>query len=283
VVLKTSVERGSPVAQGASLVQLDRRTVAFSEQEARANLHSAEAQQALAAAQGARNEALAKKGAISKDEWERVSSQCRVTHAAATAAQARAQMALKNINDSDVRAPFAGVVDERYVNLGEYVQPASRVVTLVELDPLRLQFSVGEREVSLVKVGQSVDFKVQAYGDEKFSGEVRYISAKLRSASRDVVVEAVVKNLDGRLHPGTFVSAQLHLGDRPQVAVPSTAVIKDGELSHVFAAAQGHVEMRLVQPGMSKADWVVIADGLQAGDQVVAVPDPSVRDGASID
>lgn len=282
VVLHTHVERGSVVKAGDPLVELDRRTVTFSEQEARANLHSAKAQEQLAAAQCSRNQALVDKGAISKDEWERVSSQCRVTKSAAAAAQARALLALKSMRDSDVRAPFAGVIDERFVNLGEYVSPSSRIASLVELDPLRLQFTVGEADVGLVHLGQAVNFTLAAGGAGSFCGEVRYISPRVRSASRDVVIEATVSNAARLLHPGHFVTAQLRLAPQPQLSVPRQAVVEVGELRHVFVAVDGHLQQRLVQLGESQGDDVSIVDGLVAGEAVVAAPDASIHDGIDV-
>ena len=133
-VIRTLVDRGSVVGLGATLIQLDTKSAQLSQAEANANLQNAEASEDLARTLCKRTDELLQRGAISKEEWERTSSQCRTSTASLEAARARASIAEKTLSDATVRAPFAGLVGQRYVSVGEYVQPATRVVTLVELE-----------------------------------------------------------------------------------------------------------------------------------------------------
>lgn len=162
-VTRTFAERGDFVREGMPLAQLDTRSAVLSEAEARANLKNARTLVEQAGAECARNEALFKKGAISKEEWERASAQCQTTLGAAEAATARSEMATKMLTDATVRAPFSGMVSDWYVSVGEYVQPFTRVVTLVELDPLRLQITVNEADIGHVQRDQPVDFEVESF------------------------------------------------------------------------------------------------------------------------
>jgi membrane fusion protein, multidrug efflux system len=281
-VLQTLVERGSYVKQGAILVQLDAKSLRLSQVEANANVQTAMAAQDLAETLCKRNQELFDKGAISKEEWERTASQCKTSAASVEAARARADLAAKSLSDATVRAPFSGMVGERFVSVGEYVQPFTKVATLVELDPLRLQLTVAEADIGHVQQDQSVQFSVEAFPDQTFTGTVKYIDPSVRSTSRDMVVEAVVPNPDHRLRPGMFASASLRLPDAPLVAVPKSALHTEGTATHLFAIVDSHVEERVVQTGPERDGMVAILDGVQPGDVVVAKPDAAVKDGVPV-
>lgn len=281
-VLKTLVDRGSEVPMGAPLIQLDAKTAELSHAEARATLKSAESQEQVAASECARNQDLFKKGAISKQEWERTASQCETTNGSTLAARARAELAEKTLMDSTVRAPFAGMVGERYVSVGEYVAPSTRVVNLVELDPLRLQLTVDEANFGQVHMGQEVRFQVDAYPKESFVGTVKYIDPTVRSTTRDLVVEAVVQNKDRRLRPGMFAQAFLQLTDEPLPVVPKSALRQDATSTRLFAIVEGRVEERIVQVGPERDGFVAILEGLKIGDQVVVDPNEQVKDGVPV-
>ena len=281
-VLKTFVERGSLVKAGAPLIQLDSRSASLGQAEARANLRNAQTQAQLSDQQCARNQELFRRGAISKDEWERQSSQCLTSAGSADAARARADNAQHTLSDATVRAPFAGMVSERSVNVGEYVQPSTRVLTLVEVDPLRLQLTVSEADVGRVHEEQVVQFEVDAYPNELFSGTVKYIDPTVRTATRDMVVEATVPNTDRRLRPGMFASARLTLPEEPLPTVPKTSLRPLSDVQHLFTVVDGHIEERIVQIGPTKDDMVAVLQGVKPGDKVVINPGDTVKDGLQV-
>jgi membrane fusion protein, multidrug efflux system len=281
-VVRTWAERGDFAKRGASLIQLDTRTARWSEEEARANLQNAQAQLDLATATCTRNESLLQQGALTREEWERGTSQCRMSVGSAQAAKARAELAAKTLADATVRAPFAGMVSERFVNMGEYVQPSTRVATLVELDPLRLQFTVNEADLRRIRAGQQVTFEVEAFPGERFTGTVKYIDPTVRATTRDLVVEATVTNADHRLRPGMFATTRVPLPDERVVRVPRAALRRDAGGSRLFAVVSGRVEERVVQVGIEKDGYVAILDGLKAGELVVVDPGKHVRDGTPV-
>lgn len=281
-VVKTFVDRGSYVKKGEVLVQLDTSSAQLAEAEARANLQTATASQELAATLCKRNQELFDKGAISKEEWERTNTQCETAQSQTLAAKARVDLASKSLSDATVRAPFDGMVGQRYVSLGEYVMPSTKVADMVELDPLRLQLTVSEADVGRVTQGAQVQFEVEAFPGESFTGTVKYIDPTVRSATRDLVVEAVVQNPDHKLKPGMFATAHLRLADEPLPAVPRAALVSEGSSAHVFAVVDSQVEERIVQVGPERDGYVAILDGLRAGEKVVAKPDDKVKDGVPV-
>jgi RND family efflux transporter MFP subunit len=281
-VTRTFVERGAMVRAGDPLVQLDVRSAAIGEEEALGNLETAQAQRELAQAQCVRYQGLFETGSISREEWDRFASQCRTSAASARVASARADLARKALADATVRAPFGGMVGERFVNIGEYVQPSSRVASLVELAPLRLQLTVPEAEVGRIAPRQVVNFEVQAFPGESFRATVAYVGPALRAATRDLVAEAVVPNADRRLRPGMFATAHLELPSEPVVAVPRSALRGDATNARLFTVLDGRIEERIVQTGSERDGYVAVLDGLRPGERVVTRLTDQIRDGVPV-
>ncbi len=290
-VAQIYVERGSRVAAGAPLVRLDRRQAALMEEEARSQAAAIAAQATLATSECARSKTLFAEGAINQAEFDRSQAACAAAGQSAMAARAREQLAGKTLGDLVVRAPFAGVVADRFVNPGEYVRPDSRVASVVQLGQLRLEIGVPESALAAFGVGAEVSFKVAAYPAEIFTGRVRYVGATVRRQSRDLLVDALVVNADERLRPGMFAVAEVTLGQATLPVVPRSALRSDERAGtdRLFVVAEGRAVERLVHkgeliPGASKEEPVLVAihGGVKPGERVVLEPDPALRDGARV-
>ncbi len=276
------VERGTLLSAGAAIVRLDRRSASLAEEEAAAQAGAAKAQQALAERECARADKLFAEGAINGVEHDRALTQCAASRLQATAAAARARLAGKNLGDAVVRAPFRGLVADRYVSEGEYVRPDTRVATLVEIDPLRLELSVPEAAVHVLQKSSEVAFQVAAFPNETFHGKVRYVGPSVRRQSRDLLVEAVVANPDHRLLPGMFATAQLVTGSGAQPVIPESAIKHDSEVDRVYVVAGDRLEERLVALGQPQPDGIAVLSGVRVGESVVTCITPELRDGALV-
>jgi membrane fusion protein (multidrug efflux system) len=282
-ILATYVERGSVVKKGQVLVRLDARALGAQAQDADAQLGSLKVQQAQAALDCDRNETMLKKGAIAKADYDRQHSSCEGTKWSVASAEARKTLAAEALRDTEIRAPFSGLIVERKVTAGEYVRADSQVVTLVAVDPLRVELTVPEADLANVKPGMVVDFHTAAgNASAPHRGRIRYIGPSVRRQSRDAIVEAVVENAGHDLRPGMFVTARVALGEQSLPAVPQTALRTDGALRHVFVAQGGRLEDRLVQAAEPQNGQVPILSGLKAGEPVVAELTADVRDGARV-
>jgi membrane fusion protein (multidrug efflux system) len=283
-VAETYVERGSRVRAGTPLVRLDRRQAALVEAEAQSQAAAARSQAALASTECARADKLFAEGAINQAEHDRARAQCESALQSAQAASAREQLAGKTVGDLIVKAPFDGVVGDRFVNQGEYVRPDSRVATVVQLGELRLELGVPENALAAFTTGTTVRFKVPAYPDETFTGKVRFVGTSVRRATRDLLVEAVVVNKDERLRPGMFAVAELQLGQATLPVVPKTALRSDERAGtdRVFVVADGRLIERLVHKGPVEGDVVAIQAGITAGERVVTAPAANLRDGLRV-
>lgn len=271
-VLSTKVERGSAVKKGQVLAELDTRTVAANMAEAQAMAQTARTQREQAKADCERTKKMFAQGAMSQAEFDRSQTQCLATQSQAEAAEARARALSVTFGDADIRAPFAGYVSERSVSAGEYVQAATTIATIVDVDPLRLELSVPESAVSAMREGLAVDFRLAADEAKHFTGTIRYVGPSVRRQSRDLIVEALVPNGDRALVPGMFATARVHTGDPKRVTVPLRAVRTEGSLHYVFVVVGGRAEQRIAQLGAEKDGRVAVLDGLKPGEQVALDP-----------
>ncbi len=282
-VTATFVERGQKVKQGETLAVLDARGAAISATQAAAQTGLARANLEQAQKECERTKSLLKSGAISQAEYDRTTSQCQTTQFSAAAAQAQQQNAQKIVGDSVIRAPFSGIIGERYVNVGQYVQASTRIASLYDPDPLRLELTVPEARVGDIRPDQPVKFTVASFGDDQtFTGAVKFISPNVRPTTRDLVIEALVPNPDGKLRPGMFAVATLSFGEKKATVVPTSSIKKDETGARVFVVIDKHVQERLVQVAGDKEGHSAIAAGVKPGETVVVQPGPDVRDGASV-
>ena len=281
-VIATYVERGSVVRKGAVLARLDSRAASAQAAQAEADAEGSKIQAQQAKLDCERTEHMFEKGAISKADYDRAHTQCESSKWTVSSAEARKTLTAEALRDTEIRAPFSGMVVDRAVTAGEYVQPASRVATLVATDSLRVEITVPEADVPFVKQGMQVDFRTSGGGDKVYYGKIRYVGPSVRRQSRDAIVEAVFANEKKDLRPGMFVTARITLGEQSLPAVPAKAVRADGALRHVFVATGGRLEDRLVQAGEPHDGQVPIVSGIKTGEQVVAELTPDVRDGAKV-
>jgi RND family efflux transporter MFP subunit len=281
-VVKTLVERGDLVKPGQPLAVLDTRAASLNLAEARASAESA-----LAAAENAKSNCerfrtLADQGAISQVEYDSQSIRCKTSDFTVSAARARAALAGQFVGDGVIRAPFAGSIAERYVDVGEYVRADSRVVTLVDLSTLRLEFTLPEGQIRAIRAGAKVRFNVAGYPDKKFDGTVKYIGAQVRPTTRDVIAEAVIDTPDVDLRPGMFAAVELFVGNQTAPVIPRKSLIEQGGRFVAFVAVEGRLEERIIQVGESIGQDVAVTRGIELGEHLVVAPSRELKNGQRV-
>ena len=319
-VIAVPVERGSHVGQGAVLARISATETSAQLLEAEANaaqiearlglsggqpfdakrvpdVMNAQASLDLATAEFSRIKSLLDQKVVSQSEYDQRRAQvdaaqqqfqmaqnvAEQSFRSLQAARARVELARKAFADTTIRAPFAGLVAERVVSVGDYVTRGAHVVTIVRVDPMRVELTVPEQAVSLIKDGQPVQIAVDAYPGETFAAKVRYVSPSLRTDQRALTVEAVAANPDGRLKPGLFATAAIQQPTGvPALLVPSTAVETIAGTSRVYVVKGGKVEERIVTLGETVGQQVEITSGVVKGETIAAAPKGHLTDGLDV-
>ena len=301
-VTETPVDVGQHVGKGAVLIRIQAVDANLRLEEARAaveraeaNLKLAESQNALAQTTAKRNEALLKGGLVPQTTADEARTQAEtsansVLVARATVSQSRAQLALaqKAVNDVVVVAPFAGYISQRRVAAGEFVQPSTAVVTLLRIDPLRLQLTIPSVQASAVAVGQAVTARVDAFPGKTFEGKISAVNPLIVAESRSFLVEARVPNPGSQLKPGMFAVASINQGRTERaMLVPKRAVIEDVNTNsfRVFVVDKENIaRVRVVQLAarQTEADSTKILTGIKEGERVATTNLADLYDGAVI-
>ena len=225
-----------------------------------------------------------------KEQYEVAVAQARQNYAGVDVARtnvanAQAQLALarKNLSYAVIPAPLDGFVAERTADLGEYVSPQQKVVTIVRTNPLRIRIDIPEQSIPEVKVGQSVSITTSAWPDKNFAGRVARIAPNVSATSRTLTVEAEIENSNNALKPGQFATVRI-LQERaePAVLVPARAVVNEAGVSRVYVIKDGHAEQRLVQTGQTEGDLIEIKSGVAADELVATSSLEQLSDGIAV-
>lgn len=208
--------------------------------------------------------------------------QIKQAYQACRTAQTKLAILEKAVADTTIRAPFDGWVAEKLVAVGEQISSgmqATKVVTLVRINPLRLALTVSQQDIGCIRDKQSVRFRVDSFPDRMFTGTVQYIAPVVTNDTRSMVVEAVVPNPDGALRPGLFATAELVLPQKgAEILAPVGAVQKLGEVASVFVVRDGVAREQVVALGDVENGMVHVKSGLTDADILVANPN-LVHDG----
>ncbi len=222
-------------------------------------------------------------------------SQSNIDTDVSTLKSARAQVAAQQalIEEKIVRAPFAGRLGIRQVDLGQYLTAGTAVVTLQALDPILIDFYVPQQALSRLRIGQHVTAAIDTFPGEQFSGSVESINSKVDPGSRNVQVRASFHNADKRLVPGMFANVQILADENsPLITLPQTAVTYNPYGDTVFIVEQHGVDdqgkaryiaqQRFVKLGGTRGDQVAVLSGIKAGEVVVTSGQIKLRNGSSV-
>jgi membrane fusion protein (multidrug efflux system) len=216
-------------------------------------------------------------------------AQATVDSDAANLKEARAQVAAQQavMAEKVVRAPFAGRLGVRQVDVGQYLAPGTTIVTLQQLDPMFVDFYLPQQALGEIAVGQKLEVTADAYPGRTFEGTIMALNSKVDPTSRMLQVRATVANADGKLLPGMYLGVSVATGSaRPLVTIPLAAVAFNpyGSLVYVLHAENGQqvVRQQFVTTGASRGDQVSILKGITADDTVVTAGQLKLHNGSEV-
>jgi membrane fusion protein (multidrug efflux system) len=278
IVERITFESGGWVREGDVLVQLDVK-------QEQAQLAAAEADRDLARLNFERLAGLVEQGAISRADYDRSAAEQKSSEA--KVAEIRATIARKTI-----RAPFAGVLGIRQVNVGQYLRAGDAVVPLQALNPIYVNFGVPQQDAGPIRVGRNVRVTGGDLAGGEFSGRVTAINSVVDEATRNVQIQATLANPNGKLRPGMFVQVEVILGASQSVVVlPASAISYAPYGNSVFVVtdlkdASGRmyrgVRQQFVKLGAGRGDQIAVLSGLKPGEEVVSSGVFKLRNGAAV-
>ena len=277
LVSRIEFDSGKRVRAGDVLVRLDTR-------QEQAQLESADAQRSLSTVNFERMKGLREKGITSQAEYDKAAAEQK--QAVAGTGEMRAAIGRKTI-----RAPFAGVLGIRQVNLGQYLKPGDPIVSLQSLDPVYVNFTVPQQQVANLR--QGADVHVTAEGiDTPATGKITAVNSIVDESTRNIQVQATLSNSDGKLRPGMFVQAEVVLGaPTPVVALPTSAISYAPYGNSVFIVgpmkgpdgkSYSGVRQQFVKLGGSRGDQVAVVSGVKPGEEVVTSGVFKLRNGGAV-
>ena len=263
---------GQVVSKGQVLVELK------ADQET-AGIAQAQAQLSQAEREYTRWKTLADRGIAPRASAEQYMAARDTARAALASASAQKL-------DKVIRAPFAGRVGITDIAPGALISPGTPIVTLDDVSLIRVDFSVPDRYLPILREGLTISAAPDALPGETFTGRIAQIDTRIDPTTRALKARAEFPNADGRLKPGMLIKVGIDQGQRQGVAVPESAIQFEGSQASVFLIAKGpkgQVARRTaVQTGLSSDGFVEIVSGLKAGDHIVADGLNRVQDGAAI-
>ncbi len=195
------------------------------------------------------------------------------------------ELAKKKLRDTKIVAPFNGFVKDRNVTMGQYLKVQTPLLTIVNVDPVRVRLKIPEKMAGWIPVGQQVTVAVEAYPDRTFTGKISRINPSVDPQTRTFEAEALIDNHEGVLKPGFFVKANVQSTKSEDVLfIPQKALSYAYGIYKVYAVQGEKLKEKEVRIGDRSGDEVEIVQGLTNGDQVaIPVKEQELKDRASIE
>jgi membrane fusion protein (multidrug efflux system) len=261
-------QEGEEVERGDVLVQMD-------DVQARAALAEAQASLARSKSQYDRSRDLQSRQALSVADLELVEASLKADEARVAAAQAR-------LDDTVIRASFNGRTGFRHVSVGSFVSPGTLITTLDDTSVIKLDFTVAETYLFVLRRGLAVKAAAAGLPDRTFTGVVTNMDSRVDPVTRSVTVRAELDNPDGLLRQGMFMTVSLQGEVTPTLLVPEEALVPERGKAYVFVVRDNVVERREVRTGKRKPGYVEIVDGVSEHERVVVDGTQHVRDGSTV-
>jgi RND family efflux transporter MFP subunit len=310
-IVEIPVYPGDPIRRGQVLTRLDSVELSSRVKEAEAGLAAAQANRAqmekelaavaaesgYARATADRTERLFVTGLVSRQDFERDRAMATAGEARLDATRARLESAVSMLAQSEaglgtvaivrdyvnIVASNPGYVVKRFVAPGVLVQPGTAILKIAQIDSVRLQANVGEKDVASIRVGTPVQVRTAAADQAPVTVRVSSVFPFVDQGSRTAVVEALADNTARRFLPGQYVTMQFVVGERAEaLTVPASAVGRMGGTATVWLLKDGHAEPRAVATGLQNAERVEVVEGLMRDERVVVQGREGLYAGARI-
>ncbi len=296
VLKDVAVDEGSAVSKGGTLAILDDIDYSLEVKRSEAALKQTEATRLNTKLEFQRKEALYKEQLVTQQQFDDVTTRLSLAEAEVEREKASLSLARQKHIKTKISSPLSGVVKEKKVERGNFVKNGTPLFAIIQTNPLKLNFTVNEKDVAKLITGQEALFKVDAFPDREFKGRLSIIYPSLEERTRTLQVEAKAPNRDGKLKPGLFAHVTLYTGSaKDTIIVPATALLYEEEMIKVFVVEGNTAKERYVKVGQkykfastakssepAGREYAEITEGVKEGESVVTVGQQGLFDGAKI-
>jgi membrane fusion protein, multidrug efflux system len=280
VVLQVLKENGDVVKKGDLLVRLDDTSIRDGLASAEATLRAATQAFEQSGRQLERMKTLRTSGMTSAQAMEDAEIRRNTTQSELEAAKARVVAARQQLQRTEVRAPFDGVVSERRVSAGDTASLGKELLKVIDPTSLRFEALVSADHVGELKAGQAVTFRVNGYGDQEFTGKVRRLNPAANPTTRQVeVLVDIVGDKQPRL-AGLYAEGRVQTESRASLTIPASAVVRDGDATTAWRVKDNKLQkvtLAVADRDPRTGDFV-LKGGLAEGDQVIRYPSALLKD-----
>jgi len=267
-IRKVSFKEGAKVSKGELLIKID-------DAELQANVLKAQSQRKLAEDNEYRTRMQLKIEAVAQKEYDQALNELNL-------AKAGEQLLRAQLEKTELRAPFAGVVGLKYVSEGALLGASTRITTLQEVNPVKIDFSIPGKYAEWVKPGTAIQFTVQG-SDKIQTAKVYAIDPKIDAETRNLHLRALCANAAGNILPGSFATVSIALQQMDSaLMIPTQAMTADGRGPKVFLYQGGKSNPVTVVAGLRTDSLVQILKGLKLGDTVITSGIMQMRPGMSV-
>lgn len=284
VVMGVFKENGQPVQRGDLLVRLDDTSIRDSLVSAQEAERAAAQAYDQAARQYQRMKTLREQGMASAQQLEDAEIRRNTTQSDLSAAKARLVSARQQLQRTEVRAPFDGIVSDRKVSAGDTAQIGKELVKVIDPRSLRLEGFVSSDAIQSVKVGQTVTFRVNGYGKQDFTGRLKFVSPTANPTTRQVeVIVEIAGEVPARL-AGLYAEGRVEASSQSALMIPDSAIVRDAERTYAWRIKGNvlqKVALALGDRDARRGDYVV-RSGLAEGDRLLRHPTALLKDGQAV-
>jgi len=283
ILKRITVTEGSKVSRGALIAEVNETDYRLEVKRAEASLRQTEASLANAKVEYERKDSLYKEQLVTRQQFDDITARLALADGDVERAKAALALAREKLSKTKIYAPMAGSVKEKRTTAGDYVRNGTPLVYLIQTDPIKLSFSVIERDAGKIKVGQDVQFRVDSFPGQEFRGVMKNIYPHLEEKTRSLQAEAIVANPLQLLKPGLYARVILFTGAaRDVVVVPITSLLYEGTSVKAFIVESGQAKEKPVKTGQKYGEYMEITEGLQGGEQLVTVGQNNLSQGVKV-
>ncbi|MEN6330845.1 MAG: efflux RND transporter periplasmic adaptor subunit [Smithella sp.] len=283
IIRKITVQEGSRIQPGTLLAVVNDIDYSLESKRSEAALRQSEASLANARAEYSRKRSLYEEELITKQQFDDVSTKLALAQAEVERAKAALGSSREKLARTKIYSPLSGAVKEKKVSMGDYVRNGTPLFQLIKIDSLKLNFTISEKDVAALKIGQEVAFNVDAFAGQQFRGKVSLLYPNVEEKTRTLQAEAVVPNADHMLKPGYFARTRIFTqAARDAVVIPITALLYDGKAICVFVVNGNKAQERIIKIGNKYGEDVEVVEGLQEKEQVVVVGQNNLSEGVKV-